>query len=112
QPQIAVSYSSSGGEGWLGVGWDIPIQAVSIDTRWGVPRYDTGQLDGTPRETETYVLNGEELTPLANRGDLLPRTHDPNPDKTFHTRVEGQFRKITRHGSDPTNYWWEVTDKN
>ena len=39
QPSLALTYSSSGGCGWLGVGWDIPIPSISIDTRWGVPRY-------------------------------------------------------------------------
>ena len=29
-----------GGNGWLGVGWDLAVPAITIDTRWGVPRYD------------------------------------------------------------------------
>jgi len=102
QPQLAVSYSSSGGNGWMGIGWDMPMQAVTIDTRFGVPRYDAGL------ETETYMLSGEMLTPVAHRGDLVART----TDKVFHTRVEGQFRRIIRKGTAPSNYTWEVTDKN
>ncbi len=102
QPQLAVQYNSSGGNGWMGMGWDIPMQAISIETRWGVPRYDT------TRETETYTLNGEMLTPVAHRGPLQSRT----AEKIFHTRVEGQFRKIVRHGTNPSDYWWEVIDKN
>jgi RHS repeat-associated protein len=102
QPQLALQYSSSGGNGWMGLGWDVPMQAVTIDTRFGVPRYDAGL------ETETYMLSGEMLTPVAHRGDLVART----PDKVFHTRVEGQFKRIIRRGSAPSNYTWEVTDKN
>ena len=102
QPQLAVQYNSSGGNGWMGMGWDISMQAISIDTRWGVPRYEKDL------ETETYLLNGEQLTPVAHRGPLLHRS----ADKVFHTRIEGQFRKIIRRGSHPNNYWWEVTDKN
>ncbi len=49
QPQLAVQYSSGGGNGWMGLGWDLSTQAVSIDTRWGVPRYDADL------ETETYT---------------------------------------------------------
>ncbi len=101
-PQLAVQYNSSGGNGWMGVGWDLPMQTVSIDTRWGVPRYSSTE------ETETYLLNGEQLTPVAHRDTLQPRT----ADKIFHTRIEGQFRKIIRHGDLPDNYWWEVIDKN
>jgi hypothetical protein len=86
------------------------MQSITIDTRWGVPRYDS-VYDDTPEsnlETETYLLDGEQLTPVAHRGELQPRT----ADKVFHTRVEGQFRRIVRHGEQPNNYWWEVTDKN
>jgi len=110
QPQIAVQYNSSGGNGWMGMGWDVPMQSITIDTRWGVPRYDS-VYDDSPEsnlETETYLLDGEQLTPVAHRGELQPRT----ADKVFHTRVEGQFRRIIRHGDRPDNYWWEVTDKN
>jgi RHS repeat-associated protein len=102
QPQLAISYNSGGGNGWLGLGWDLSVPSISIETRWGVPRYDAA------KETETYLLNGEMLTPVAHRGILQNRT----AEKIFHTRVEGQFRKIIRHGSTPANYWWEVIDKN
>jgi len=110
QPGIAVQYNSGGGNGWLGMGWDLPVQSVTIDTRWGVPRYDTGQLDPArgPLETETYLLNGEQLTPVAHRDELVARTGN----KIFHTRVEGSFQKIIRHGNSPKNYRWEVIDKN
>jgi len=102
QPQLTVQYNSSGSNGWMGMGWDVPMQAVTIDTRFGVPRYDGGL------ETETYMLSGEMLTPVAHRGDLVART----PDKVFHARIEGQFRRIIRRGTLPSNYTWEVTDKN
>lgn len=54
------------------------------------------------------MLDGQQLTPLAHRGELKPRI----VDKEFHTRIEGAFNKIIRHGNSPDNYWWEVTDKN
>src|SRR5262249_51716242 len=107
QPQLTVQYDSSRGNGWLGTGWGLDIPSIEIDTRWGVPRYDTGQINGTPLETETYVLNGAQLAPVANRGALVPRT----AEKTFSLRVEGEFRRIVRHGSSPSTYWWEVTAK-
>jgi hypothetical protein len=102
QPQVGAQYSSSAGNGWMGMGWDLPMQAVTIDTRFGVPRYDAGL------ETETDMLSGEMLTPVAHRGELVGRTLD----KVFHTRVEGQFKRIIRRGNHPSNYTWEVTDKN
>ena len=102
QPQLSVVYSSSGGNGWMGVGWDLQLPAITIDTRWGVPRYRQTE------ETETYLLNGEQLTPLAHRTESVART----PEKVFDQRIEGAFNHIVRHGDGPQNYWWEITDKN
>ncbi|MFJ6438442.1 SpvB/TcaC N-terminal domain-containing protein [Streptomyces sp. NPDC091416] len=101
QPELAVTYNSSGGNGWTGVGWDVVTPQITVDTRWGVARYDADE------ETESYLLNGEQLTPLAHRGALQPRS----TDKVFHTRAEGRFERIVRHGDAPSDYWWEVTDK-
>ncbi|MGH3859588.1 SpvB/TcaC N-terminal domain-containing protein [Actinokineospora sp.] len=100
-PKLALNYSSSAQSGWLGTGWDVGIPTVAIDTRWGVPRYHAGL------ETETYLLNGQQLTPVAHRSALRART----AEKVFHTRVEGQFSRIVRRGDSPANYWWEVTDR-
>lgn len=102
QPQVQISYSSAGGNGWLGQGWSLSTQEIGIDTRWGVPRYNAGL------ETETYVFNGQQLTPIVHRDTLKPRT----AEKVFQSRVEGGFAKIIRHGDNPKNYWWEVIDKN
>ncbi len=101
QPQLAIQYNSGGGNGWLGLGWNLQVPSISIDTRWGVPRYDL------QKETETYLINGEQLSPIAHKGELVNRT----TDKRFYRRVEGAFDKIIRHGNSPANYHWEVTDK-
>ncbi|MER6591182.1 SpvB/TcaC N-terminal domain-containing protein [Micromonospora purpureochromogenes] len=101
-PQLGLSYSSSSGNGWTGVGWDLSVPSISVDTRWGVPRY------AGATETETYLLNGEQLTPVAHRGAPVARS----AEKVFHTRIEGSFARIVRHGTNPKNYTWEVTDKN
>src|SRR5260221_12172205 len=101
QSRLSISYTSPGGDGWLGMGWDLSTPAIGIDTRWGVPRFDA------QNETETYTLSGAQLSPVAHRGDLAARTGE----KQFYPRVEGAFDKIIRHGNSPQTYWWEVTDK-
>jgi RHS repeat-associated protein len=101
QPKLQVAYNSSAGDGWLGVGWDLSTPVIMVDAKWGVPRYDAG------KETETYLLDGAELTPVANRGPPVERTGE----KVFHTRVEGEFSRIIRHGDNPKTYTWEVIDR-
>lgn len=101
QPQLAVNYNSEGGNGWMGIGWNLAVPSIGIETRWGSPRYDP------LLETETYTMAGEQLAPIAYRDTFIART----PNKQFHPRIEGSFQRIIRFGSSPANYWWEVTDK-
>lgn len=102
QPGLAIQYNSGGGNGWLGLGWDLSIPSISIDNRWGVPRYDGAN------ESETYIMSGEMLSPIAHRGPWVARV----AERQFFPRVEGSYSIIKRHGKTPKEYWWEVTDKN
>jgi RHS repeat-associated protein len=102
EPGLRLAYDSGRSNGWLGQGWDLPLSTVTVDTRWGVPRYLSD------RESETYLLDGEQLTPLAHRADVFaPRV----PERIFHHRVEGDFRQIRRTGDQPSAFEWEVTDR-
>ncbi|NOQ28305.1 MAG: hypothetical protein GQ564_23330, partial [Bacteroidales bacterium] len=105
QPQLAISYSSGGGNGWLGLGWDLSVPSISVDTRWGVPYFDPND------ESETYLMSGEQLSPVAHRSDWIPRDNSEDATKQFYPRVEGSFNKTIRHGGSPQTYWWEITDK-
>lgn len=127
QPSLSVSYNSEGGNGWMGLGWDLSIPGVSLDTRWGAPRYGDTDGNGTfdNKETEIYSMGGGVLTldsANPNGGTTTPnytnphRTDDISSNTTanqrqFYPRIEGSYAKIIRHGNNPTNYWWEVTDK-
>ena len=89
QPELAVRYDSSGGDGWLGMGWDLRLPSIEISTLFGVPRYDG---------SERYLIDGEQLVPSGEPG-------------RFVRRAEGSFERILRKGSGPADYSWEVTDK-
>lgn len=109
QPQLALSYNSDGGSGWAGEGWDISIPTITVDTRWGVPRYNISH------ESETYLLNGQMLAMMrdtcmtvAHRDSTLSRV----ADRQFFLRQGGDFSKIVRKGSSLDSYYWEITDRN
>jgi RHS repeat-associated protein len=103
QPDLTLHYDSSGGDGWLGMGWDLSLGEVSIDTRWGVPRFLPNQ------ESETYVLDGDVLSPNAVRSTLQARVAER---EDWTRRVETKHERIIRHGTNPKDYFWEVVDKN
>ncbi|MNX38290.1 hypothetical protein D3C86_686270 [compost metagenome] len=88
QPSFNLQYDSDGGHSWAGMGWDISAPAVSIETRWGAPRYDAS------KETETYAIAGEQLIPNSHRAEWVGRT----TDKQFYPRREGAFQQIIRKG--------------
>lgn len=109
QPQVALSYNSDGGSGWAGEGWDISIPTISVDTRWGVPRYNPDY------ETETYLLNGQMLAMMngnemtvAHRQYSIPR----DSIRQFFLRQGGDFSKIVRKGKSLDSCYWEITDRN
>jgi RHS repeat-associated protein len=115
QPQLGLQYSNEGGNSWLGLGWNLNVPALSIDTRWGVPLFDT------VGETEIYSLNGEQL--MYDK-EYLPHRHqetngiistawqsrNTSGTKVFYPRKQGSFAKIERLGNTPQTYYWKVTN--
>src|SRR6185369_5182932 len=82
QPSLKITYDSSAGNGWLGVGWNLSISSIEIDTRFGVPTYNGN---------ERYMIDGEELTPAT-----MPPGDAPAGGTYYHRRNEGSFEWIQR----------------
>jgi RHS repeat-associated protein len=103
-PALSLSYSSSRGNGWLGVGWDLPVPRIEVDTRWGVPAYDG---------TERYMLNGQALVPVPVDGDAQcyagTGPTDPIVAGQYASRVES-FQRILQCET-AGGLHWEVTNK-
>ena len=118
QPSLALTYSSGGGNGWLGVGWDISIPSITVETRWGVPRYDQS------KESEVYVYEGEQMVTYDSAAgkfrEMPHRTNqwtdrivlDQDGYEQFYPRKNEAFDSIVRHGGGPDSYWWTVTHRN
>ena len=135
QPQLALQYSSEGGDGWIGSGWNLSVPGISIDTKWGIPTFGDKNGDGDNTdadeaiETEIYKLGNEQLMypmreidgknvdwmPNRHYGETnsilsthdLPRISQANAEFTF--RNQGSFAKIQRMGDLPSTYFWKVT---
>ena len=113
QPNVDLHYSSTGGNGILGVGWSLNTPHITIDTRRGVPRFDPLY------ESEEYTVNGAAVVLRQETGEAFALPHH---DKTYTPRTGGKVRfytrntenqeRILRFGNNPTNYWWAITDKN
>jgi len=109
EPDLKVTYSSDGGNGLLGEGWNLHIPTISVETRWGVPNYNP------TIESETYLLDGEMLaferssgTTVAHRTLNVPR--NTTGIRQFYKRKQTDYNTIIRHGSNPNDYWWEIID--
>jgi RHS repeat-associated protein len=94
-PELALRYSSDLANGWLGKGFDIELPAITIDTRFGMPRYEAA---------DRYIFEGEEL---------LYSGRDSDGSYLYVTRVQKNFRRIRwyRAGEAAADDYWQVTDK-
>ena len=103
-PNISLQYSSDGGSSYVGYGFSIPMETISIDTRWGCPTFSEEY------ESESYLLNGAQFTEKAH--NHTPKKEQERKDKKeFYLRVDANFLNITRFGNSPKDYKWEVVSK-
>jgi len=87
QSEISINYSSSSGNGWCGVGWNLDIPSITRSTKRGVPKYDS---------TDTFIYNSNNAqAELVSIGG-----------NEYRTKIEGGFLKF---GFDGTS--WQVIDK-
>jgi RHS repeat-associated protein len=114
-PSLGLSYSSSGGHGIAGVGWDIGVPSIQRQTDRGIPRYDDQATWHAAQDR--FVFNGgQELIPIGTvSGESCPGAL---PDEAFPTwangwqyfrpRVEGGFLRFFWSSDHAT---WRVQDK-
>lgn len=88
QPSLRITYSSSGSNGSLGVGWSLEMAHIERSTKQGVPRYD---------DTDIFQLSFQGVTTeLVSIGS-----------GEFQAKDEQLFLKVKFNGYDQ----WTVRDK-
>ncbi|MDP3940091.1 MAG: SpvB/TcaC N-terminal domain-containing protein, partial [Deltaproteobacteria bacterium] len=88
QPEIALSYSSSAGNGWAGFGWTVDLGRIARRTERGAPSYDDA--------ADTFGLDGARL--VAGTGG------------EYHTEIES-FLRIRHLAAGTIADHWEVASK-
>lgn len=94
EPKISLSYSSSGGDGWLGIGWNLGLGAITRTTQYGQLFYDK-------RDAFTYG------------GKRLIKVQGPSNSENGVYRLEiedGSFARLELTGVE-TGGVWTVFDK-
>ncbi|WP_153395385.1 SpvB/TcaC N-terminal domain-containing protein [Ornithinicoccus halotolerans] len=105
-PELALTYDSGGDNGWVGLGWDLSVGEIAVDTSFGAPHFDAGL------ESESYTIDGEPLVPNALGETWEQRVRGDREDYT--RQVENDYERIIRREvgrGGPKNYFWEVHDK-
>ena len=91
QPNISLTYSSSGGNNWLGIGWDYNPGAVVRGSKNGV----------------CFTCDDYELLLGGSSGTLVYIGNDASGNREYRTKVEGAFSRIKKITS--TNSWQVTT---
>ncbi|MCB9583780.1 MAG: hypothetical protein H6718_00190, partial [Polyangiaceae bacterium] len=116
QPSLGLSYSSSGGHGTAGVGWNVGVSFIARQTDRGLPKYNSGGQFSP--DQDRFVFNGgQELVPICDvtsarecngalPGEVMPEW---SPGwQYYRPRVEGGFMRFFW---SPDGLTWRVQSK-
>ncbi len=86
-PQLRLQYSSTGGAGPFGYGWDLPLGSIQRSTKWGAPRC-------TGPHADEFVLSLASAT-----GELV----QVDGSDSYRLKIEQQYFDIAKDES--SNSW-------
>ncbi|MFW5740487.1 MAG: SpvB/TcaC N-terminal domain-containing protein, partial [Myxococcota bacterium] len=120
QPSLSLVYSSAGGNGVAGAGWDIGVPFIARETDRGLPRYDDRPAwhEGQDR----FVFNGgQELVPICdvptNCAGKLLEDGNGNVEELPAWASGWQYFRARVDGSHVRFFWnaatqvWRVQDR-
>ncbi len=97
QPNLELTYASSSGNGWVGMGWKLELGAIERNTRFGVKYNETAADNG-----KVYAIR------MSGASSELVKLQPNTPtDPEYRAKVESGFFRIRTL----TTGGWEVTDR-
>lgn len=111
QPSLTLAYSTSGGNGPVGIGWSLAVPFISRQTDKGLPRYV--DRPSWHEEEDRFMYNGgQELVPISSaEGSRIDGGAVPAELSTwqqYRARIEGAFMRFFRA---PDSSRWVVQSK-
>jgi RHS repeat-associated protein len=109
--ELDLAYTSGGANGPYGLGFSLPLSAISVRTSKGIPRYDGSEI---------YLLDGDVLVPRYDRQDgrwtLGARQVQQGATYrvvAYRRQSEGRYDRI-EHWTDQADgsSFWQITDRN
>lgn len=108
-PHFALTYNTGGGNGPFGLGWSLPLQAITRKTDKGLPRYAD--------DSDIFVWSGaEDIVPqLVENNGTWDRVESqrtlygkPYRVRRYRPRIEGPFARIEQWSNiaDAADMFW------
>ena len=108
EPNIGLSYNSSGGNGWCGVGWDLELGHIERDGVHGQPiATDGGVTHYDDAKSYTFTLGGVT-------GRLVKVSPNGQSPVEYRQEIDQTFLKLLFYAPDPAHpnsAYWDVIDK-
>ncbi|WP_232422267.1 SpvB/TcaC N-terminal domain-containing protein [Leptospira interrogans] len=93
EPKLNLSYSSTGGDGWLGVGWSLGLGSITRTPEYGALWYDA---------RDTFTWNGQRLIKVAGG--------TTNENGTYRPEIASEDLVVLRLSNIESGGVWEVLD--
>lgn len=93
QPSLALSYSSTGGDGWTGIGWNIGLGAITRTPEYGAIFYDS---------RDTFIWNGKRLIKVSGS--------TTNENGIYRPEITEEDFALLKLTNIETGGTWEVLD--
>ncbi|MBK8558022.1 MAG: hypothetical protein IPL65_20775 [Lewinellaceae bacterium] len=107
-PSLGLIYNSGAGNSAFGLGWQVAVPSISINTNKALPKYnaeDSYQFTGL----EELVPYLKEITP--NNWVEVQETINGYTIKKYRPRTEGAYSKIEKITHSAYGTYWKVTSR-